>query len=309
MKNLNNSRHLSPSRGDLMHQIINENTPVELYDGVYYKRDDLFQPFGMHGMNGSKVRQAIELIRINYDHIVENCHGTVITHTQVHSTTGTILAQVAKAFGLKCVICVGGCKEETLDRHYMMRLAKHLGAEIRIVCGTGMHGPVLAKLRNIVDDEGFFNAVYSANVDKFSEAIVDLTAEQVENIPDMLINLVVPVGSGIQMAGILRGLTKYEKYVENIYGLCIGPDRRTRIDYFVNPLEYPIPSYNMIELKTKYANLAREFYGGGRLDELYEAKAYRWMVDNLNIENEKTLFWIVGRRLFEDEVLENYDLT
>ena len=138
---------------------------------------------------------------------------------------------------------------------------------------------------------------------------VEQVKEQVENIPDMLINLVVPVGSGIQMAGILRGLTKYEKYVENIYGLCIGPDRRTRIDYFVNPLEYPIPSYNMIELKTKYANLAREFYGGGRLDELYEAKAYRWMVDNLNIENEKTLFWIVGRRLFEDEVLENYDLT
>ena len=36
------------------------------------------------------------------------------------------------------------------------------------------------------------------------------------------------------------------------------------------------------------------------LDDLYEAKAHKWMTDNLQTEN--TLFWCVGRRLREEEV-------
>ena len=38
------------------------------------------------------------------------------------------------------------------------------------------------------------------------------------------------------------------------------------------------------------------------MDELYEAKTHKWMSDNLDTKNEKTFFWIVGRRLFDWEV-------
>ena len=34
-------------------------TPVEEHDGIYYKRDDLYCPWG--DVNGGKVRQAIRL--------------------------------------------------------------------------------------------------------------------------------------------------------------------------------------------------------------------------------------------------------
>jgi cysteine synthase len=290
------------------YQIINENTPIEEYDGILYKRDDLFQPFGMHGTNGGKVRQAISLIKTNLENIKENFGGTIVTHTQVHSTTGTILAQVCKFYGLKCIICVGGSSSKTLYNHHMMVLARHWGADIRNVCGTGMHGPVLSRMRDLAEKENAFNAVFSDNVDKFPKCILDTTTEQVMNIPDYLENLVIPVGSGIQMAAILRGLVKYEKSVKNIYGVCIGPDRSKKIDYYVNPLEYPIYDYQMIPLKTQYGKGEREFFGGGLMDELYEAKAHKWMMENINT-SEKTLFWIVGRRLTKEEVYENYDLT
>ena len=41
---------------------INDLTPVEEYDGLLYKRDDLFLPFGKYGTSGGKVRQALSLI-------------------------------------------------------------------------------------------------------------------------------------------------------------------------------------------------------------------------------------------------------
>ena len=80
---------------------INNLTPVEEHDGLLYKRDDLFLPFGEYGTSGGKVRQAISLIGENIDNIKDNYKGTIVTHTQVHSTTGTILTRVAKHFGIK----------------------------------------------------------------------------------------------------------------------------------------------------------------------------------------------------------------
>jgi len=82
---------------------INDLTPVEKYDGLLYKRDDLFLPFGKYGTSGGKVRQALSLIGENVDNIIKNHKSTIVTHTQVHSTTGTILTRVCKHYNLKCI--------------------------------------------------------------------------------------------------------------------------------------------------------------------------------------------------------------
>jgi len=288
---------------------INNLTPVEEHDGLLYKRDDLFLPFGEYGTSGGKVRQAISLIGENINNIKDNYKGTIVTHTQVHSTTGTILTRVAKHFGIKCIICVGGTNPKSLKNHHMMMLAEHWGGEIRNMCGHGMHAPVMNRLRKLAEEENYFNAVFSDNISFYPESVLDTTANQVKNIPDKLENMVISVGSGIQMAGILRGVVKYKKQIKNIYGVCIGPDRRKKIDYYVNPFEYfPLPKYKMITLDTQYGKGATEFFNGGQMDELYEAKAHRWMKDNINLD-KKTLFWIVGRRLTKQEVKDNIICT
>ena len=64
----------------------------------------------------------------------------------------------------------------------------------------------------------------------------------------------------------------------------------------------------MITLDTQYGKGATEFFNGGQMDELYEAKAHRWMKDNINLD-KKTLFWIVGRRLTKQEVKDNIICT
>ena len=49
-------------------------TPVEIHNGIYYKRDDYFTPYGPHHVNGGKTRQAISLFQeIKED--VKNIHN------------------------------------------------------------------------------------------------------------------------------------------------------------------------------------------------------------------------------------------
>ena len=39
-----------------------------------------------------------------------------------------------------------------------------------------------------------------------------------------------------------------------------------------------------------------------KLDDLYEAKAYKWMLENVDTGTGTNVFWCVGRRLSPEEV-------
>ena len=50
----------------------------------------------------------------------------------------------------------------------------------------------------------------------------------------------------------------------------------------------------------------REDVGNGFIDDIYEGKAHKWMRENIDTTKEKTLFWIIGRRLTAEEVDKLY---
>ncbi len=278
---------------------INFVSPVQEQGGVFYKRDDLFVPFGLGGVNGGKCRQTFHLIRQNWDYLQQAFNGQLITTSSVYSTSGVILAAYAHRLGLKSILAVGGTKPDTIDKHHMMRLAKAYGCDVRIVCGTGMSGPLKKRLTGICETEKVFNAVFSDNVEDQQRALLDPISAQVVNLPDDLDNLVVPVGTGIHMLAIMRGLQQHGKTVKRIIGCHVGPDRRKKIDGYLAPLEWQNPPYEMaaLNLKTAYAKACVEnMPDGDPLDEIYEAKTHVWMRENLDLKNEKTLLWIVGRR-------------
>lgn len=291
---------------------MNDLSPVRQYDGdhggIYYKRDDLYSPWGF--LNGGKVRQAIELLRDNRELIINDHNNTVITTSSVHSMSGAIMAVAAHHEGMKCILCVGGSKPETLLKHPMMRLADSYGTEVRNVCGHGMSNAVYARMMNVVYKENYFNATYKANVSSSSSAIVDSIGRQVENIPDKLDNLVIPVGYGIHMAGIIRGLQQFGKKVNRLIGVSVGPAeaRRKNIEIFLDPMRYFIPEFEVVGLKTQYSKKmdrtvfdAHNPENNFRLDPIYEAKAYDWLINNIN-KQESTLFWVAGVQPTEDEV-------
>lgn len=283
----------------------NALTPVEEHDGVFYKRDDLFMPFGPGGLNGGKCRQTLALIRDNVDPIRQAHNSTLITTSSIYSTSGAILAAYGELLNFRVILAVGGTKPVKLPGHPMMRLAAHYGADIRIVCGTGMSGPVHKRVLDICQNEGSFNAIFSDNADENSRAILDSLSLQVQNIPDELDVLIVAVGTGLHLLAIMQGLEKYGKKVKRIIGCHVGPDRRKKIDGYLSPLEWQNPDYEMtpLNLNSAYGKpCIVHLPNGDPLDELYEAKAHVWMQENIDTTKLKTLLWLVGRRPSAAEV-------
>ena len=273
-----------------------EITPVEKHNGIYYKRDDLYAPYG--DVNGGKVRQTIE--------ILENCNikSGIIASTSVHSPSSTIFSRVAQEYNIPCIIAVGGTKPENLDKLPIMRLCKHFGAEIRIVAGHGMKTAISARIREIQQENGYYNPDFSKHIHTHPE-LMFVNSQQVANIPDELDVLIAPVGSGIQFANILKGIHEYNKSVKRIIGVQVGPDRRKLIDsYLYKELvweekviyEYELMQYE-IQFPHSYSKSEIQRVGDFELDDLYEAKAHKWMLNN--IVSDKVLFWCVGRRFFD----------
>ena len=271
--------------------------PVD--DNIYYKRDDLYCPWG--DVNGGKVRQAEALFETEE---IQSSSG-VIAAVSVHSPTGPVISRVAKEFNTPCIIAVGGTTPENLDKLPMMKLTKHYGADVRIVAGHGMKNAINARVDEICEETGYHNIDYSKHIYQNRDLMFDTNAEQVWNIPNELDVLVMSLGVGIQFACVLKGLKQFDKKVKRIIGVQVGPDRRKLIDGYLNqnPLTEPRfdLEYELVQYKSSYSKSVEQMVGNFYLDDIYEAKAHKWMLENIDL-NQKILFWCVGRRLTSDEV-------
>jgi len=145
----------------------------------------------------------------------------------------------------------------------------------------------LKKLQKEGTGSNFYIIKFGIDVEH-NPIVVDCIADQVQNIPDTLDNLVIPTGSGITAGAILRGIEKFRKKVKNIYVVHIsGEDREADIDKVNRNVLYKyIKGTGYKYGKKLKLNVVDVF----ELDYIYEAKAYDWMMLNLDLRNEKTLF-------------------
>ena len=290
-------------------------TPVELYDNIYYKRDDYFKPFGDYHVNGGKVRQALIMFEKYIDDIKSKYNNGVITVGSVHSPQSANIAKVAEFHEVKCITCVGGTKPENLDKHHMMKLTKHYGCEIKIVAGHGMSNVIHARMRELAKDNGYMVIEQGELLEKNPSEMLYATADQVENIPDELDNLVVATGVGIQLMGILLGLKKFNKKVKRIHSICVGPTREKHMKRYENellktqdgmvwdkPESLNLNEFTMLSHKSPYGKGHDYMVNDSYIDDIYEGKAYQWMQENVDTANEKTLFWCVGKRPRPEDV-------
>ena len=290
-------------------------TPVELYNNIYYKRDDYFKPFGDYHVNGGKVRQALIMFEKYIDDIQSKHNNGVITAGSVHSPQSANIAKVAEFHQVKCITCVGGTKPENLDNHHMMRLTKHYGCEIKIVAGHGMSNVIHARMRELAKENGYMVIEQGELLEKNPSEMFYATADQVENIPDELDNLVVATGVGVQLMGILLGIKKFNKKVKRIHSICVGPTREKHMKRYEEALlkthegmvwERPesldLNEFTMHAHKAPYGKSHNYQVNDIYIDDIYEGKAYQWMLENVDTANEKTLFWCVGKRPRPEDV-------
>jgi len=276
-------------------QKASELTPIEEHDGLFYKRDDLFKPFPGEELNGGKLRQAINLISSNLDVIRSDYHGKVATTGSVDSPQGLIISRVASYYKLKCFVAYGNIGDESLEQNNFIRHTKHFGGEVKSILGIAFENrlmPKLLELQQAGSGNNFFPIKFGIDIEK-NACGIDCIAAQVQNIPDDIVNLVIPAGSGITAGAILRGMNKFKKQHIKIHIVHVsGKDRRETIDKITPNYDYHY--YADTTYKNHHERVNRMVTEKFYLDEIYEAKAYDWMLKHIYFETEKTLFWIVG---------------
>lgn len=276
-----------------------EITPVQNVNGLWFKREDLFCPFGIHSVNGGKLRQCfalIEAIKNDYDEIVSFC--------SIHSPQAPITSAVSKYFGKKCVIMYGGTTKETLNHNEMATIVKEYGATIEISAKTGRHNVLLKKATEYAEQHKAFIVEYGFNIVDYPDILLNAVATQVQNIPDELENLIITCGSGITTTGVLIGLNKYKKKVKTIHLVNTAPNREKKIrsnlkKYGVNYDDFNIQIHDLFNSRGfQYEKETRVVYKGIELHPQYEAKSFSWLYhhSNINIHDNKSLFWIVGSK-------------
>ena len=242
-------------------------TPVERHGALWFKRDDLFT---VAGVSGGKVRTCW--------HLAQGAIG-LITAGSRSSPQVNIVAHIAKALGIPC-----RCHVPTGKLLPEVEAAANAGAEI-IQHKPGYNSVIVARARTDAIAQGWFEIPFGMKCDEAPRQ----TASQVRNLPNDIKRIVVPVGSGMSLAGVLRGLQATGLSIP-VLGVVVGANPIKRLNQYA-----PLGWQNMCQLVESGVPYDKEVKPDFpvTLDSIYEAKCVKFL-------QADDLFWIVGIRQTAD---------
>lgn len=305
-------------------------TPVQLVGNMWFKREDMFAPLGYGGINGSKLRQAIWLVS------EQDKRGTdetiLISGASIKSPQLPMSSAVANHFGYSSMHVVGATRPDTCMNKEMVKMATWFGAKFAFL-KVGYNPVLQNKVNSIIENNPnkYFKLNYGITIDsqQSKEKIVEfhfMGANQVQNIPDEVENIIIPAGSCNSLISVLYGLAKFRpKNLKNIYLIGIGPDKmkfiQERLSLIketsgVNTLnfnlgfetdilkpELGLSPYNIkyIDIhsipKYDYQNEVKFSYEGIEFHPTYEAKVMDFItLNHPELISPKTMLWIVGSK-------------
>jgi 1-aminocyclopropane-1-carboxylate deaminase/D-cysteine desulfhydrase-like pyridoxal-dependent ACC family enzyme len=241
-------------------------TPVEEHGGYLVKRDDLFA-YPDAG-SGGKVRTCLAL--------AIGAREGLCTAGARQSPQAVIVAAVAAAAGLSCrVHTAAGATTPELER------AAQLGAQV-VAHRPGYNSVIVSRCHHDALVRGWTEIPFGMEC---TEAVAQ-TAAQVANLPEGIARLVVPVGSGMSLAGILAGLARLRRALP-VLGVRVGADPSRRLDRFA-------PGWRarceLVRSALPYHRGAPScMLGSLELDPIYEAKALAFL-------RPRDALWVVGKR-------------
>lgn len=241
-------------------------TPIETHGGYLVKRDDVYR---IGGAAGGKARTCWAL--------AQGAKGLTTAGSR-HSPQAAIVARVARRLGIPCAVHVP-TGEETAE----MRDAVGAGAQV-VQHRPGYNSVIIARAREDAAARGWLAIPFGMD----SPAAVEQTAAQVpDTLPPGVKRIVVPVGSGMTLAGILHGLLARGHQVP-VLGVVVGADPTSRLD-----ASAPAGWRDMVTLVPSGVPYgtppATCRLGDLDLDPVYEAHAAQHLVPG-------DLLWVVGIR-------------
>ena len=242
-------------------------TPVERRGGVWMKRDDLFS---VAGVQGGKARTCWALASSR------ESRGLVTASSRM-SPQLNIVAHVARKLGIpaRAHVPAGGDTPE-------MRAAREVGLEV-VQWRAGHNSVIIARARQDAIRTGWTLIPFGMEC----REAVDATRLQVENVPLEARRIVVPVGSGMSLAGVLWGL--HDRNLRTpVLGVVVGADPVKRLARW-QPYWRPWP-IQLVRSALDYHEAAPEtVFEGLQLDPIYEAKCIPFL-------EPEDILWVVGVR-------------
>jgi 1-aminocyclopropane-1-carboxylate deaminase/D-cysteine desulfhydrase-like pyridoxal-dependent ACC family enzyme len=303
-------------------------TPCEFHHGVWFKRDDYFAPLGYGGINGSKLRQCIMVMR--QWSLLPAGHRTVVSGASVKSPQLAMGAAVAKHYGFDCVHVIGATNPDSAIKRDMVQMAQWFGARFVIEAVAYNHNLQL-KAQSLLKSE-FPNGLYleygiTLHQDRHpAKHIADfhnIGALQARNIPDEVTDVVISCGSANSATSLLMGLALFPpKNVRNVHLIGIGP---SKLGYLLSRLQIigrareqdllgdfkSVHNPKACE-NARYRMYYRDLHRMGLADyqdevpyaldgiefhPTYEGKVVRHVRENMpELMKPTTLFWIVGSK-------------
>ena len=249
---------------------IDELTPIEYRGGYYFKRDDYFK---VAGVCGGKARTCWAL--------AQPATRGLVTAGSRFSPQCKIVAHIAHARHLTCHIHT--TKGE---------LTPELNAAIAVGAHVYQHKPgynsvIVKRAKDDARDNDFTLIPFGMEC----REAVEQTARQARNIPSRARRLVIPVGSGMSLAGVLHGLHYYRASLDMpIIGICVGASPNKRLHKYAPPLS----NWRLFVTLIRSTQPYHEYHPaphivGVDLDPIYEAKCLPYL-------EKGDLLWIVGIR-------------
>ena len=209
-------------------------------------------------------------------HLAQGAKGLVTAGSR-SSPQVNIVATVGASIGVPVIVHTpqGELSPEVVA-------AQNKGAKV-IQHKAGYNNVIIARARQCAKDNGYTDIPFGMEC---QEAVTQ-TRQQVKNIPNDVARIVMPVGSGMSLAGVLHGLQDWGLFIP-VVGIVVGASPTKRLDRFA-PLFWQkmvtlVPSG--LDYKTSAPN---SDWNGIRLDPIYEAKCTPFL-------KPQDLFWIVGIR-------------
>jgi len=275
-----------------------EYTPIEVRGNYFFKREDLYSSSGVHG---GKVRTAVKLAL--------GAKGLITAGSRA-SPQVNIVAHIAKELGIPCRVHtpMGELPPELVQ-------ARECGAEI-IQWTAGYNNVIISRAEKDATEHPDWTYIPFGME---CQAAVVMTASQVIDIPEGVKRIIVPVGSGMTLAGVLWGLRNRNIDIP-VIGIVVGADPTERLLKYA-PLGWQ-QQCTLVVSPLDYAQKPRiTTFEGIKLDPVYEAKCIDymkngdllWVVGIHETEMEKQIVprWLCGDSLELDKMIpdtEKYDL-
>lgn len=210
--------------------LIAKPSPIELHEGLWFKREDYFAPLGYGGINGAKVRQMLWLVTKYIADKPKDAKLGLIYAGSVKSPQLGRVSTMARHFGMGCKLVIASALKSAVKKNANVIIGANMGASF--VTALAPYNPVLQstakKLRLTDECKDYLYLEYGLSVDGTDERIESFyrfCSEQVA-IPDNIETLIVPAGSCNTTLTLLYGIARTRpKALKRVYLIGCGPNR------------------------------------------------------------------------------------